>query len=168
MGSNSNRSGGIQFYDALQANNLEIFDNVTANSIVAITDTAPATNSTTGAFQCDGGISVDEASWFGGALILEGLLTTRATKRNTYQSAATESVDTNTYGRVEITAPGNTLSLINMVDGQGIEIANESGGSANLNFDLYFQGVLYSAPVTMPANDIYPLIYDASNTRFKF
>ena len=72
MAKNTNRGGGLQFFDVLECNNLKANGNVTTTSLVAILDTTPATSSTTGAFQCDGGISVDAASWFGGDLLLEG------------------------------------------------------------------------------------------------
>jgi hypothetical protein len=72
MARNTNRGGGIQFFDVLECNNLKANGNVTTTSLVAILDTTPATSSTTGAFQCDGGISVDAASWFGDDILLEG------------------------------------------------------------------------------------------------
>ena len=168
MASNTNRGGGLQFFDVLECNNLKANGNVTTTSLVAILDTTPSTSTSTGAFQCDGGISVDNDSWFGGDIVCEGLLTATLIKRATKVSTSTELVDASQYGRIEARTAGITISLTNLTDEQDLEIANESDGDIYLNFDIVLQGTVYSAPVTVPAGDVYPLKYDLANTRFKF
>lgn len=66
-------TGNAQINSILDVNNdINILGDASVGGQLFITNTTPATSSTTGAFQCDGGISVDEASWFGGDLLLEG------------------------------------------------------------------------------------------------
>ena len=63
---------GLRFDNLIFGDPTILETNLQVNGYVEVTDTDPATSSTTGAFQCDGGISVDAASWFGGDLLLEG------------------------------------------------------------------------------------------------
>jgi len=66
-------TGNAQINSILDVNNdINILGDASVGGQLFITNTTPATSSTTGAFQVDGGISVDEASWFGGDLLLEG------------------------------------------------------------------------------------------------
>jgi hypothetical protein len=83
-------------------------------------------------------------------------------------STTTETIDVTGCPRIEITIAGNTLSLANMRDMTRIEIANRSSGNALLGFDVELQGTVYSSPATMPAGDVYELVYDAANTRWVF
>lgn len=54
------------------ANSVSLTGNLFMDGIAKIRAIDPATSTSTGALQVDGGISVDEASWFGGDLLLEG------------------------------------------------------------------------------------------------
>jgi hypothetical protein len=83
-------------------------------------------------------------------------------------STTTETIDVTGCPRIEITTAGNTLSLVNMRDMTRIEIANRSTGDAYLGFDIELQGSVCSSPVTMPAGDVYELVYDTASTRWVF
>ncbi|MDB4312249.1 DUF2190 family protein [bacterium] len=84
-----------------------------------------------------------------------------------YDSSATESVSVNSYNDITITASGETLSLTDMVDGSNVQLRNNSGGDATLNFDVKVGTNIYSAPVTMPDGDSYLLTYDIGNAQWE-
>jgi hypothetical protein len=91
-----------------------------------------------------------------------------AWSRQQISSSTTETVDISRCPRIEITASGNTLSVKNQRDNYELVIANISTGDAYLNFSIILQGTTFSAPVTMPAGDVYCLIWDQAQTAFRF
>ena len=82
--------------------------------------------------------------------------------------SATERVNIGQTPRIEITTAGITLTLTPLKDRTRTEIANISDGDVFLDFNIILQGNTFTAPVTMPAGDVYDLFYDLTAGAFRF
>ncbi len=83
-------------------------------------------------------------------------------------SSTTETISIKDQQEINITASGNTLTISDLLEGARIVLRNESSGTANLAHDVILTGTVHSSPVGIPANATWCLIWDATNTRFKF
>lgn len=77
--------------------------------------------------------------------------------------SSTGEVNSKVHQELELMTAGIAATVTNAVDGQKMIVTNRSNGNANFNHAIEFQGVVYPAPVTLPAGDSYNLTYDLGN-----
>ena len=105
---------------------------------------------------------------FDGNLQINGYINADSFIQTIVVTSATETIDSQTFTRLEQDTAGITTTLSNISDSAMVSIANRSTGDTYFNHDIELQGTVYTAPVTIPSGDVYNLTYDNANGRFVF